>query len=106
MMSVWDVLHDGLESIVVIGLVVYDALATVSFLHGVLSLDDITVAHLPVGLVVTGVVILNTIFELVLGVSVGFLLLMVYLLVVTMNFLVVLGRDCDGQTGEKGNDLE
>lgn len=100
MVAMGDVLHDGFESVVVIGLVVHDAFASVGFLQGVLALHNISIAHFPVGFVISGMGVLDTVFELVLGMGMGFLLVMAVI------FSVVLGGDNDGQAGYQGEDLE
>lgn len=62
-------MDDGVESIVVIGGVVNSAHGTVWFDEGVLSLDNITVAFLGLGLDVTSMGILDSVVERVFRVG-------------------------------------
>lgn len=62
-------MHDGVESVVVIGGVVNSAHGTVWFDEGVLSLDNITVAFFGLGLDVTSMGILDSVVERVFRVG-------------------------------------
>lgn len=66
---VLDLLDDCLESVQRIRSVLYNPSATVGIEQSVSSLHDITVAFFPVGLVVSGMGVLNSVVELVLGVG-------------------------------------
>ena len=68
--SLADVLNDSLESVLAVGVVLHDTGRTVRLIQRVLALHHITVAHLPLALVITGVVVLNSVLELVLRVGI------------------------------------
>lgn len=93
------VLHHSLETVVVVSLVVHDAFTTIGLRKGVLTLHNISVTNFPMRFVISGVGILDTVFELVLGMG------MMFLLVVTVIFSVILGGDNDGQAGNQSDDL-
>ena len=62
---------DGIESVVVIGGVINSSDGTVGFDEGVLSLDNISVTLLGLGLDVSGMGVLDSVVEGVLGVGDG-----------------------------------
>uniref|UniRef100_A0A182FFN3 Uncharacterized protein n=1 Tax=Anopheles albimanus TaxID=7167 RepID=A0A182FFN3_ANOAL len=107
-MSMANLLDDGLEAAVLVGLVLNDALGTVSLVQRVLSLDNVTIPDLPLALVVTGVRVLHSVLELVLRVGVvilGLLMMMTVSADTTVLTTVVLGRSHHDQTGNEGDDL-
>jgi hypothetical protein len=61
--------HHGVESVVVVGGVFNGADSAVGFVEAVGALDNISVTLLVLALDVTGVVVLDSVFELILGVG-------------------------------------
>uniref|UniRef100_A0A182M8T0 Uncharacterized protein n=1 Tax=Anopheles culicifacies TaxID=139723 RepID=A0A182M8T0_9DIPT len=68
--SLADVLDDGLKAVLAVGVVLHDTSRTVRFIQSVLSLHDISIPHFPLALVITGVVVLNSVLKLVLRVGI------------------------------------
>lgn len=95
-------LHYRVEPVVMIGRVLHNPFRAISLMQRVLSLHDISVAFLPVALVVSGFVVLNSVLELVLGMRV--VIFVMVMLPVVMFWLMVLlveasrgGRHCHKQ---------
>lgn len=61
--------HNRIEAIMVVGDVIDDAHRTVRLHQGVRTLDDVSVSHLRLGLLVAGMRIGHTVFVLVFRVS-------------------------------------
>lgn len=104
-----DFLDLDIDSTVTVGLVLHHPVATVGLIQGVRSLDVVTIALFPLGLVIAGVTVLDSVLELVLRV------------VVRVLRFGVMGRFHDGggrcilvgqgsghghQAGNNGNELE
>jgi hypothetical protein len=68
--SVADLLDNRVEATVLVRVVLHDALSAISFVDGVLALDDIAVAGLPLALVVAGVSVFDSVLEFVRGMRV------------------------------------
>lgn len=68
--SVSNVLNLGFETVLAVGVVLHDTLGSIGLIQGVRSLDNISITHLPLALVVSGVDILYSVLELVLGIAV------------------------------------
>uniref|UniRef100_A0A182WQA5 Uncharacterized protein n=1 Tax=Anopheles minimus TaxID=112268 RepID=A0A182WQA5_9DIPT len=73
--SLADVLDDSLKSVLAISVVLHDTSRTVRFIQSVLALYDISIPNFPLALVITGVVVLNSVLELVLRVGIEVLTL-------------------------------
>lgn len=117
---VLDLLDDGLEPVNRICRVFYNTSAAVRIEQSVGSLDDISVPFFPVGLVISGMGILDSVVELVLGVrevimghfdvvSVVFNFVVLLQLLVVVFFLLgnvhSIGRNGNCHTGHDANEL-
>jgi len=71
--GVSNMLHGSLESVVGIGGVLHDPGASIGLLHGVSPLDLVPVPGLPLLLDVSGLGVLHSVVEFVLGVVLGLL---------------------------------
>lgn len=81
-MNMSHLLYNGIESMVRISGVLYYAFRTVGIVQGVLSLHDISITVLPMGFMISSVVILDSVLEFVLRMSI-----MVIFMVVAIVFL-------------------
>ena len=63
--------HDGVKSVVLISGVVDDTFGAISFDQGVRSFDDISVASFPLVLDIASVGVMDSVFEIVVGGSLG-----------------------------------
>lgn len=70
-------LHMSLETVVLIGCVLNHTLSAVSFMHSVTALDNITIADLPLALVISGMMIFDAVLVLVLGIGMVVLVILV-----------------------------
>lgn len=68
--SVSDVLDLGFETVLAVGVIFNNTLGSIGLIQGVLAHDNIPIAHLPLALVVTGVVVLHSVLVLVFRVTV------------------------------------
>jgi hypothetical protein len=97
--SVADLLDNRVESAVLVRVILDDALSAVSFVQSVLALDDISIAGLPLALVVASVAVFDSVLKLVRGmrVEVGVVVVMPVVSRVVMsmiNGVVVTVRFC------------
>lgn len=67
MLSMSLTLHMGLESSMFVRFVVHHSVGAIGFVQGVRSFHGISVPMFPLFLVITGMAVLHTILELVLG---------------------------------------
>lgn len=90
MVGVSHALDMSLESSFVIRAVVNNTVGAIGFIKGVLPLHDVSISVFPSSFMIVAVIILDTIFEFIHG----------------MTVIIFVGRNRNGQTNKQSNKLE
>lgn len=92
-------LHYSVESVVVVGGIMYHAMSTIGVNHRVRTLDDVPITALVLGLDVSGVVVLHSVTEVVLGVGLQNDQLETLTLLLLLTHVLLDGDGFDGDGG-------
>lgn len=96
-MSMTNAFHVRLESMMLVGSVFDNALSSISFMQRVLSLHNVSIAVFPLALVISGLMILDAVLELILGMRMVFLMVMMVITSIATLPLSGNGRYCQNQ---------